>query len=184
MVRHTAALSSSLEDYLEAILIISNSKGVARSKDISLHLAVKRPSVTGALRLLAEKELVHYAPYDVVTLTDKGRQIAENVIRRHLALRQFLIEVLQLDEEDAETTACQLEHGVSENVIDRLVYFVDFLKVCPRGGFKWIGSLPQNCEHGADKQACECCISKCLEGLKDMKSDEKTVIAEAKLGEQ
>lgn len=160
------ALSASLEDYLEAILIISDAKGVARSKDISEHLSVKRPSVTGALRLLAERQLVHYAPYDVVTLTDRGRQAAQNVIRRHIALRQFLVEVLQLEEDDAERTACQLEHGVSETVIDRLAKFVDFIKSCPRGGFDWVTELAATCERGADRQACECCVMRCLESLK------------------
>jgi DtxR family Mn-dependent transcriptional regulator len=139
--------------------------------------------VAGALRLLSEKELVHYTPYDAVTLTEKGRKVAENVLRRHEALRQFLIEVLQLDSAAAETTACQLEHGVSENVIDRLTRFVDFIKECPRGGYKWVNGLAHNCNHGIDKQACECCLTKCLESLRETMDVGEADIMEMKLSE-
>lgn len=162
------ALSASLEDYLEAILLITNTKGAARSKDIAKHLAVKGPSVTGALRLLAERDLVHYAPYDVVTLTAQGRKVAENVVRRHEILHSFLFEVLQLDEKTAESTACQLEHAISETVLERLVQFVQFVKECPRGGFNWINGYAHNCNAGISRQTCEACIHQCLKNLPDI----------------
>ncbi|MHB0934860.1 MAG: metal-dependent transcriptional regulator [Armatimonadota bacterium] len=157
------ALSASLEDYLEAIFLIASAKGVARSKDIAEHLAVKGPSVTGALRLLAEKGLVNYAPYDVVTLTAAGRQQAESIVRRHDALQHFLTDVLLLDTATAEATACQLEHVIRGPVLDRLVDFVDFVKVCPRGGQQWIHGFAHYCRDGKRTHACEACIQQCLE---------------------
>jgi DtxR family Mn-dependent transcriptional regulator len=157
------ALSASLEDYLEAILIISESKGAARSKDISQHLGVKRPSVAGALRLLSEKKLVNYTPYQAVTFTEDGRMAAENVFRRHEALRSFFTDVLQLDASAAEDAACKLEHGIPEAVVDRLDRFVDFMKECPRGEFNWRNGLAYNCNRGADSRGCELCLTKCVE---------------------
>ena len=56
----TVQLSASLEDYLEAIFRLINEKGAAKAKDIANHMKVKRPSVTGALKSLAKKNLINY----------------------------------------------------------------------------------------------------------------------------
>ena len=72
----TQSLSSNMEDYLEAIYHISSEKQAARAKDISDRLKVNKSSVTGALRSLSEKGLVNYAPYDIITLTAVGEQVA------------------------------------------------------------------------------------------------------------
>jgi DtxR family Mn-dependent transcriptional regulator len=82
-------LSASLEDYLEAIFHISSHKQAAKAKDIAERLHVRASSVTGALRQLAERGLVNYAPYDLITLTATGRKAAESVVQRHAALRTF-----------------------------------------------------------------------------------------------
>ncbi len=72
----TIDLSASLEDYIEAIYHIVEEKLVARSKDIATRLDVSRASVTEALRALAKKELINYAPYEAITMTEQGRKIA------------------------------------------------------------------------------------------------------------
>ena len=82
-------LSASQEDYLEAIFHIISEKQAVRAKDIALRLKVKNASVTGALRILAGKGLVNYAPYDVISLTAEGKRIAEDIIRRHEVLHNF-----------------------------------------------------------------------------------------------
>lgn len=113
-------LSASLEDYLEAIFHIVQDKRAARAKDIVERMGVHNSSVTQALRSLADKGLVNYAPYDLVTLTDDGQIAAASVVERHRALRSFLVEVLGLDAERAEIDACKLEHGISNEVLERL----------------------------------------------------------------
>ena len=70
----TATLTASLEDYLEAIFHIVERKQAARAKDISKRMHVNGSSVTGALRALSERNLVNYAPYDIVTLTAEGER--------------------------------------------------------------------------------------------------------------
>jgi len=120
-----ARLSSSQEDYLEAIFHIIESKQAARAKDISVRLGVNNSSVTGALHALADKGLINYEPYDIVTLTTEGRAIARQVVRRHEVLRDFLIRVLDVGTEEAEDSACKLEHAVSDNVLAKLVQFME-----------------------------------------------------------
>lgn len=70
-------LSASLEDYLEAIYNVIQEKQAVRSKDIAETLKVSRSSVTSALHALADKKLINYAPYDIITLTTGGRNRAE-----------------------------------------------------------------------------------------------------------
>ena len=76
-------LSKSLEDYLEVIYHIVVVEQAAKAKDIAQKMQVKASSVTGALRQLAERDLVNYSPYDQITLTRKGMEVAQDVVRRH-----------------------------------------------------------------------------------------------------
>jgi len=130
-------VSASLEDYLEAIYHIEASNGAARAKDIALAMDVKNASVTQALRSLAEKSLVNYAPYEVITLTKPGRQIALDVIRRHEILEKFLSQVLGLPHDEADENACRMEHSVSRPILDRLIKFVEYFQGCPMSKIHW-----------------------------------------------
>jgi DtxR family Mn-dependent transcriptional regulator len=138
-----------LENYLEAIYHIVDEKQAARAKDIALRLQVKASSVTGALRLLAERGLVNYAPYDVITLTPKGKKIAKDIVFRHQALRDFFIKVLAVDERIADETACKMEHVIPRDIVDRLVKFVDFADSCPQCGERWVSRFDSFCENGS-----------------------------------
>ena len=121
-------LSESLEDYLEAIFQVERVKKAARAKDIVGRMGVSNASVTGALRSLASKKLVNYAPYDLITLTPKGREYAKRIIHRHDVLKSFLYEVLDVDEEIADESACKMEHAISCDVQERLAHFLEFLE--------------------------------------------------------
>jgi DtxR family transcriptional regulator, Mn-dependent transcriptional regulator len=133
----TANLSASQEDYLEAIFHIEDRKRAARAKDIVERMGVHNSSVTQALRALAEKGLVNYAPYDLVTLTEEGRRRAADVVNRHRAVRQFLIEVLGISPDLAEVDACRLEHAISNEVLSRLGDLVAFQLANPRHACRW-----------------------------------------------
>ncbi|MGW8161867.1 MAG: metal-dependent transcriptional regulator [Desulfobulbales bacterium] len=140
------SLSASLEDYIEAIAHIVAAKKVARGKDIAKRLQVSRASVTEALRALSKKGLVNYEPYEVITLTDKGREAAEDVIRRHGALKDFFIKVLSINDTIAEESACRIEHAAPPEVIDRLIGFVKFIEVSPAGGVDIIKGFAEYCD--------------------------------------
>jgi DtxR family Mn-dependent transcriptional regulator len=124
-------LSASLEDYIEAIYNIVAEKQKARSKDIAASLNVSGASVTEALRSLAKKKLINYAPYEAITLTSKGRKAAEDVVHRHNALKQFFIDVLDIKHDIAEQGACRVEHTAPQEIIDQMIRFINYLETCP-----------------------------------------------------
>jgi DtxR family Mn-dependent transcriptional regulator len=125
-------LSASLEDYLEAIFHIVAQKHVARAKDIAQRLGVNHSSVTVALRSLANKGLINYAPYELVTLTREGRLVSKDVARRHSTLQEFFVKVLSVDPDLADTAACKMEHTLPPDILDPLTDFVDFVERCPQ----------------------------------------------------
>ena len=157
----TVILSASLEDYIEAIYHIITKKQVARSKDIATRLDVSRASVTEALRTLSKKGLINYAPYEPITLTTIGKTTAEDVIFRHNALKRFFIEVLAIDGNTAEEGACKIEHAAPPEVISRMISFIDFLQVCPRGGNELLQGFADYYKRGKTRNNCDECISSC-----------------------
>lgn len=164
----TDTLTASLEDYLEGIFHIIKEKQAARPKDIAKRLKVGNSSVTGALRALAEKGLINYAPHDLVTLTLSGKAAAEDVVRRHEVLRDFFANVLAVDYAVADEAACRMEHSIPKIVLERLSQFVEFVNVCPRGGAKWIAGFSYRCDQGQTYENCAKCISSILEDAKNI----------------
>ncbi len=118
-------LSASLEDYLEVILLLERESRVARVSEIADQLNVSRPSVTGALKGLANRGLVAHEPYGHVTLTDEGLAIAVDVQRRHLAIRDFLTGVLSVPMDKADAAACRLEHVLEPDVLAHFVSYAE-----------------------------------------------------------
>jgi len=116
-------LTESLEDYLEAIAELIEVEGHAHAKEIAAKLNVKMPSVTGALRQLEKMGCIAYNTHYPVQLTEKGRLIAHDVIRRHGILKRFFSEILGLPQDKASETACRLEHIVDADTIRRFVLF-------------------------------------------------------------
>ena len=112
-------ISSSLEDYLEAILIISNEKKVVRNIDIARHLEFSKPSVSIALKKLKEKGLIEIDGDNLVTLTKEGLEIAEKTYQKHLGITRVLIS-LGVDKKTAEKDACRIEHVISEETFNAI----------------------------------------------------------------
>jgi DtxR family Mn-dependent transcriptional regulator len=162
----TDTLSASLEDYLEAIFHIIAEKEAVRPKDIAKRLKVSNSSVTGALRSLADKELINYAPYDVITLSPSGKAAAKDVIRRHEVLRDFFVNVLAVEGRDADEAACRMEHAIPNVILERFIRFAEFVEVCPRGGSEWIAGFRYHCDQGDTQENCEKCISATLEEVR------------------
>jgi len=150
-------VSASLEDYLEAIYHTVEAKGAARAKDIVLRLGVHNSSVTQALRSLSEKQLINYAPYDVITLTEVGKTIALDVVKRHTTLSEFLSTVLGLPEREADEGACRMEHAVNPAIMDRLVKFLEYFENCPMNDVQWDEGIGFFCsKEEKDKAGHDC----------------------------
>ncbi len=148
-------LTASQEDYLEAIYNISVEKMAARAKDIAVKLDVKASSVTGALRTLGSMGLINYAPYDLITLTEKGNIVAKDIVNRHKALERFLVNVLGIDEREADEAACRMEHSVPKKIVERLVKYSEYVEKCPKGGINWESGFGYFCKHGCSEEDCE-----------------------------
>ncbi len=154
-------LSESLEDYLEAIYQLEREAGSARPADIAARLNVSRPSVTGALRALSERGLVHYAPYAAVALTSAGRRTAAEVARRHGILKEFLERVLSLPAAQAERAACRMEHVLEPDVLARFLDFARLTDSCPHRTTHWVPGLGFVCdEKGAFPECGTCAASR------------------------
>jgi DtxR family Mn-dependent transcriptional regulator len=164
-------LSESMENYLEVILELEQANKVARAKDIGDKLGVQRGSVTGALKNLEEKGFINYAPYSFITLTKKGNKIAKNIAYRHAVLKDFLLNILQIDPETAENTACSMEHAIDVQTLERLVRFIDYIHKCPRTGEDWIKAFVDYCtSDDRDQEKCDQCIDTCITLYKRDKS--------------
>jgi len=87
-------------------------------------MKVHKSSVTGALKALAERNLVNHDPYSQITLTPEGEVVATEIVHRHEVFTEFFEEVLGLDRETAERNACHMEHAVEPKVLERLAKFV------------------------------------------------------------
>ena len=166
-------LSASLEDYLEVIFHLEQSNRVARAKDIADQMNVQRASVTGALKALAARSLINYSPYSYITLTSAGRTVAQDIIRRHETLKEFFTAALQLTPEEAEANACRIEHAIDPLAVDRLVRFLEFIKMCPRTSLDWFSAFARYCQRGSQTSNCEECLRVCLEKINPSEVEEK-----------
>ena len=132
------AVSTSTEDYLEAILKLISEKGAARVRDIAAALSVHKSTVSATLKGLSEKGLVKYSRYEITTLTTLGQEIAQDVSRRHEVIGRFLTEILGTSDDTAQSNACRMEHIVDAEVLDRLSLLVDFAKGNAAKDDNWI----------------------------------------------
>ncbi len=161
-------LSEIMEDYLEVILDLEKTQKVARSKDIAARLDIQRGSVTGGLKSLEKKGLINYEPYSFITLTPEGNSIAQEITRRHRILSEFFSNVLQVDAETADATACRIEHAIDAVTMEKLVRFIDYLYTCPRTGSEWIQQFNKYClAQGHDSETCKLCMEECNRKLQD-----------------
>ena len=118
-------MTSSLEDYLEAVFVLSNQKGNVRLTDIAEYLGVSKPSVNRAVNTLTQNGFLEHVTYGDIIITPAGESYAANVLRRHKLIKQFLISELGVDEKIAERDACQMEHVMSPVTIDKLYEYLE-----------------------------------------------------------
>lgn len=95
--------------------------------DIAETLNVKPPSVTNMIKRLDEQKFVNYKRYRGVVLTPKGDQLAAALEKRHQTLKRFLV-MIGVSEEKAEKDACEIEHKIDRETVEKLAKFVDFMQ--------------------------------------------------------
>lgn len=112
-------MTPSIEDYLSTIYRLDKGQGV-RSVDVAKQLAVSKPSVNRALKTLSEMQLVKQEPYGDIFLTPLGKETALDLNKKYAILRGFLVHMLDVDPQRAEIEANQMEHGMSNDTINRI----------------------------------------------------------------
>ena len=111
--------TKSVEDYLEAILMIQQEKGLCRSIDIANHLGFSKPSVSVAMHNLELDGSITRADDGSILLTEKGLRIAREILDRHRFLTHFFCDI-GVDPHVAEEDACGIEHAISAETFERL----------------------------------------------------------------
>lgn len=109
----------SLEDYLETILMLQKSRGQVRSIDIANEMNFTKPSVSVAMKNLREKGYITMDSTGYITLTEAGRQRAEDVLERHTILADLLMRI-GVSKETALADACKIEHDLSEESFEAI----------------------------------------------------------------
>ena len=139
-------LSRKAEDYLEAILNITEEKGHSRIKDVAVTLDVKPPSVIEMVKKLDRNGFVVYKKYDGVTLTKRGREIALIVKDRHDTIKAFL-KIISVPEQIAERDACTMEHELNSITTKQIKNLVNFVKTAPEYP-QWLEHFDEFCTTG------------------------------------
>ncbi|MDR2762087.1 MAG: metal-dependent transcriptional regulator [Planctomycetaceae bacterium] len=124
-IRHGNPLTAAMEDYLEAIYHIAQKYGYARSGQISRRLGVHKSTVTTALHQLQVQGYIEYEPYQEVRITPKGELEAKGIVRRHDIFFRLLHNLLEIERDEASKLACELEHALPPDVVDRFVQLVE-----------------------------------------------------------
>ena len=124
-------LSSMVEDYLEAILEIAENSGRPPTvEEIAAALKTGKETASSTIAALAREGYLEQVG-DAVRLTEKGAALASKVARKHTVLQCFLTEMLGIDTNSASREACTLEHGISDDTIERLSSYMSGTATAP-----------------------------------------------------
>ncbi len=119
------------EEYLETILYLTRDGGRAKTRDIARAMDIKPPSVSEMLLKLRDEGLIDYAPYEGAVLTERGQAQAIQIERKHQLLETFLVDTLGVERNTAHDEACELEHSISENTVEKICAFLGHPRYCP-----------------------------------------------------
>ena len=121
-------IKESAENYLEAILVIKKEKGFVRSVDVANHLGFTKPSVSVAMKTFREEGYILMDPGGGITLTEKGREIAERIYERHEVIAKALM-AMGVSEETAYDDSCKIEHDLCDASFEKIKEYLKKVKV-------------------------------------------------------
>jgi DtxR family transcriptional regulator, Mn-dependent transcriptional regulator len=148
--------SLTVENYVKTIYLLAQNSdgGAVATGEIANALSVLPGTVTSMLKTLDESSLATYTPYEGVRLTSSGRALALRVLRRHRLIEQFLSETLNLTWDEVHQEAENMEHAVSDSLIDRIDAYLGHPPTDPHGDPipKADGTMPA----AADRSLADC----------------------------
>ena len=112
-------IKESAENYLETILILSKKIGAVRSIDVANEMNFTKASISVAMKRLREDEYIIMDADGIITLTDKGKEIASMVYERHQLIAKILI-ALGVSEDTAYEDSCKIEHDLSQESFKKI----------------------------------------------------------------
>ena len=122
------------ENYIKTIFHLGGDQSKLISTNaISEEMETRPSSVTDMAKRLADKKLLDYVPYKGVSLTQKGKETALSIIRKHRLWEVFLVKKLGFSWDEVHEVAEQLEHIKSEKLIDKIDELLDFPQYDPHG---------------------------------------------------
>ncbi len=112
-------IGESMEDYLEAILVLGTMMETVRSVDVASYLGFSKPSVSHAVKLMQEKEYIRLDNSKIIHLTPLGQEIAESTYQRHCFFSEML-ENIGVPKNIAQEDACRIEHVLSDESFEAI----------------------------------------------------------------
>jgi DtxR family transcriptional regulator, Mn-dependent transcriptional regulator len=123
----------SKEDYLRIIYKHSDESGEIKANKIADKLSISNAAVTDMLKKLAREGQIVYQKYKSIRLTDKGKNYAKDMVRRHRIWEVFLNQIVGMPWDKVHDEANNLEHSSSDELINRMEEMLDFPEFDPHG---------------------------------------------------
>ena len=151
--------SLTVENYVKAIYQLADSSDptAVATGQIATALGVLPGTVTSMLKTLDDGNLATYTPYEGVRLTPAGRALALRVVRRHRLIERFLVETLNLTWDEVHEEAENMEHAVSDWLVDRIDAYLGYPPTDPHGD-------PIPTAEGTMAAAADKCLTDCRPG--------------------
>lgn len=143
-------LTSSQEEYLKTIYLLEKNSKKVRVTDIALRLEITKPSVNKAINILKDIGLINYKTYGSITLTKEGEAYAIEVIKKQDILKMFLVEILNIDKQQAEEEAIAMKHAISEQTAKKLNQYITQIMN--------LGDL--ECGYDKNSEKCRTCVQR------------------------
>lgn len=141
-------LTNSQEEYLKTIYILENTNKRVRVTDIAQKLKITKPSVNKAIKTLNELNLINYETYGNISLTNNGETLAKMIIKRYDTIKMFLIEILDIEERQAQEEAKSMKHSISQNTQIKLEEYIN--KILDLGDL--------DCDYDKNSEKCKNCV--------------------------
>ena len=126
-------VTSVTEEYLEAIYRLQERNGSAKTNEIVRVMHVAPGTVTNTIERLERESLLVHEPYRGVRLTEKGRSIALQVLKKHRLCERLLTDLLGVEWDKSHDAACKLEHAVSDELVKKIEKDLRYPETCPHG---------------------------------------------------
>ncbi len=170
-------MKTSTEEYLEALYTLTQDGKSAGTSAISKRLNIAPASVTEMIKKLSDEGYVNYSPYQGVTLTHQGFEVAEKMARKHRLLERFLHDTLKIGNDKVHKEACEMEHALSDEAERALCRTLNAPDKCPDDDM----AIPP-CNLGF--ASCKECAQRQADGLEKIGKRRQDIIAVSKLKEK